>query len=179
MGLNVKDRGQAVATFHYVHVELMEMLAQWTPTAPEMEVKLLFGEHIWEVAQHADALGKRTGELRMRAHRSLKPVDSYVRLLSEVRNETGTPRRLGAFYDGLLPGLAARYRSYLERTDSLMDAPTVRILERLGESESRMIGQSRALRAELPALGGADPAWVGALAQRESQIPSLVDANGS
>jgi len=179
MGLNVKDRGQAVATFHYVHVELMEMLAQWTPTAPEMEVKLLFGEHIWEVAQHADALGKRTGELRMRPHRKLKPVDPYVRLLAEVRNETGTPRRLSAFYDGLLPGLAARYRSYLERTDTLMDAPTVRVLERVSESESRMIGQSRALRAELPALGGADPAWAGALAQRESQIPSLVDANGS
>ena len=53
--LTVKERGQFVATLRYVHVSLMETLAAWVPTTPEMEVKLLFGEHIWDVAQHADA----------------------------------------------------------------------------------------------------------------------------
>ena len=40
-------------------VALMEIAAAWTPTTPEMEVKVLLGRHIWDFAQHADALGKR------------------------------------------------------------------------------------------------------------------------
>jgi len=43
-----------------------------------MEVKLLFGEHIWDAAQHADALGKRTFELRLRLQHSVRPADKYV-----------------------------------------------------------------------------------------------------
>ncbi len=39
--LTVKERGQFVATLRYVHVSLMETLAAWVPTTPEMEVKLL------------------------------------------------------------------------------------------------------------------------------------------
>lgn len=65
MILTVKERGQFVATMRHIHVWLMETLAAWVPTSPEMEVKILLGEHIWDVAQHADALGKRTSELRM------------------------------------------------------------------------------------------------------------------
>jgi hypothetical protein len=57
----------------------METLAQWTPTSPEMEVKLMLGEHIWDAAQNADALGKRTRELRLPLQHSLRPVDAYVR----------------------------------------------------------------------------------------------------
>ena len=174
---SVKDRGAAVATFRYVHVELMEMLAQWTPTAPEMEVKLVFGEHIWDMAQHADALGKRTLELRLPLHRSVKPVPDYVGLLADVRAETDTARRVAAFYDVLLPGLAQRYATYLERTDALMDAPTVRILEQVRDSQARMIRQSRELRTEVPALAAADRGWIDALARRDARLGDLVAAN--
>lgn len=179
MGLSVKERGEAVATFRYVHVAMMEMLAQWTPTTPEMEVKLLFGEHIWNVAQHADALGKRTHELRLPPQHSMKPADAYAGLVAELGKETDTARRLSGFYDALLPGLAGRYRAYLDRTDSLMDAPTVRILEQLRDSESRMIQQSRQLRAELPALGKVDQGWLAALTKQDSQIASLVASRAS
>ena len=174
MGLSVKDRGSAVATFRYIHVKLMEILAQWTPTSPEMEVKLLFGEHIWEVAQHADALGKRTQELRLPLHTSIAPVESYLRLLEDVENETDTARRLSGLYEGLLPGLAARYQAYLERTDALLDAPTVRIIEQMRDSQSRMIRQSREMRAAIPELDSVDREWLAGLVTRDLQIPVLV-----
>lgn len=174
MGLSVQDRGRAIATFRHIHVEMMEMLAQWTPTTPEMEVKLMLGEHVWDIAQSADALGKRTRELRMPIHHGLKPADPYVELLANLRTEADTARRIEGFYDVLLPGLASRYRAYLQQTDSLMDAPTVRILDQILQVQSRMIEQSRALRAELPVLGQADKGWVDALSRRESQISPLV-----
>jgi hypothetical protein len=180
MGLSVSERGSAVATFRYIHVELMQMLAQWTPSTPEMEVKLMFGEHIWDVAQHADALGKRAPELRLPPQHSLKPADPYLQLLGEVRKETGTARRLAAFYDALLPGLAHRYRGYLGKTDTLMDAPTVRILEAMLQTQARMIEQCGRLREEFPALRPAQPdtAWREALASQDRGLAELVAAGG-
>ena len=88
MYLNVKQRGDHVATFRWIEVRLMETLAAWVPTTPEMEVKLLFGEHIWDAAQHADALGKRTFELRLPLQHSLGPAGGYVDLLADVARVT-------------------------------------------------------------------------------------------
>jgi hypothetical protein len=152
MSLGVKERGNAVATHRYVCVRLMETLARWVPTTPEMEVKLLFGSHIWDAAQHADALGRRTHELRMPLQHSLEPVAGYRELLDQVDAIPETSGRISAFYDVLLPGIDARLRAYLDATDSLMDGPTVRIVDRILYDHARMIRESEALRAELPAL---------------------------
>lgn len=171
---SVKERGQFVATMRHVNVAIMETLARWVPTTPELEVKLLLGEHIWDVAQHADALGKRTFELRMPLQHSLRPVDELSDLLADISAIGPTPQRLAAMYDVLLPGLAARYQQYLDETDSLLDAPTVRILERWQFDWGRMMAASRRLRAELPALQLDDDAWIDALRARESSIDSVV-----
>jgi len=81
---------------------------------------------------------------------------------------------LSGFYDALLPGLDARYHAYLEQTDALLDGPTVRILEQVRNTSARMVQQSRALRAELPALGNVDRGWIETMKQRDSRIPTLV-----
>lgn len=152
MSLSVKERGTAVATHRHVMVKLMETLARWVPTTPEMEVKLLFGSHIWDVAQHADALGKRTHELRMPLQHSLPPIQGYRELLDEVDAIDGTVERISAFYDVVLPGIGARLRAYLAATDDLMDAPTVRIIDRILYDHARMIRECDELRAEFPTL---------------------------
>jgi hypothetical protein len=170
----VKERGQFAATMRYVQVWLMETLARWVPTTPEMEVKLLFGEHIWDVAQHADALGKRTFELRLPLQHSLRPAQSYAELLTDLAATGPTPERLAVVYEVMLPALAARYRHYLQRTDALVDAPTVRILERDLADTARMLEAGRALRQELPALQLTDRAWAEALIAREAAIDSVV-----
>ena len=152
MSLSVKERGTAVATHRYVMVKLMETLARWVPTTPEMEVKLLFGSHIWDFAQHADALGKRTHELRMALQHSLPPIPDYRELLDEVDAITDTASRISAFYDVLLPGIGARLRAYLDLTDDLMDGPTVRIVDRILYDHLRMMRECEQLRGEFPAL---------------------------
>ncbi len=171
--LTVKERGQFAATLRYVHVWLMETLAAWVPTTPEMEVKLLFGEHIWDAAQHADAWGKRTFELRLPLQHSVRPADAYADLLTELATLGPTPRRIAAVYDLLLPALATRYRRYLDETDHLSDAPSVRILERELADVTRMAEAARSLRDELPALRLTDAEWLGALQARESAMSLL------
>lgn len=171
--LSVKERGQFVATMRFVQVWLMETLAAWVPTTPEMEVKLLFGEHIWDAAQHADALGKRTFELRLPLQHSLRPANRYVDFLAELAGAGPTPQRIAAVYDVLLPAVAARYRHYLDQTDALSDAPTVRILERDLTDTARMVEASGALRQELPALQLEDRRWTEALREREATIACI------
>lgn len=168
--LTVKERGHFVATLRWVHVSIMETLAAWVPTTPEMEVKLLFGEHIWDVALHADSLGKRTFELRLPLQHSVRPADAYVDFLGTVASLGPTPERLAAMYDVLLPALAERQGRYLERADQLVDAPTVRILERALTDLARMTEAARALRQELPALQLADAQWIAALKAREAAL---------
>lgn len=174
MGLTVKQRGQNVATFRFVEVRLMEILSAWVPSTPEMEAKLLFGAHIWDTAQAADALGKRTYELRMPLQHSLTPAAGYLEVLDNLAAAQGAAQRIAAFYDVALPGLAARYRNYLAATDSLMDAPTIRIIERILETGVRMMREANALRDELPALKLGDSDWPVQFAQRERNVSELV-----
>ena len=171
--LTVKERGHFVATLRYVHVTLMETLADWVPTTPEVEVKLLLGEHIWDVAQHADSLGKRTFELRLPLQHSVRAAEPYAAFLAEIRAIEPTPERLAAMYDVLVPGLVARQRRYLEQTDKLVDAPTVRILERYLADTVRMTDAAHAVRRELRELPSADRQWAAALQAREAKLELL------
>ena len=174
MSLSVKLRGEYVATFRAVEVHLMEMLAAWVPTTPEMEVKLLFGEHIWDCAQHADAFGKRTHELRLPLQHSLSPASGYLEALNRLRSVGPTTERISGLYDGLLPALSGRYRRYLSLTDHLMDAPTVRIIERVLVDHVRMIEQRAELLRERTDLAHADRVWVDRLIRDEAAVEDLV-----
>jgi hypothetical protein len=174
MGLNVQERGAAVATFRWIEVRLMEMLAAWVPTTPEMEAKLVFGAHIWDAAQHADALGHRTQELRLPLQHERAPADDYVELMRELDAVTGSAERVAAVYDVLLPALERRYREYLTRVDDLLDAPTVRIVERCLIDIERMRREGDELRADVPALGQVDAEWVATLERRERANDDIV-----
>ena len=149
MSLSVAERGRLIATFRFVEVRLMEIAAAWAPTTPEMEVKVLLGRHIWDFAQHADALGKRTFELRLPLQHSRPPAEPYLALLEEVAGLTGTVERLSALYDAVLPGLDTRYRHYLEACDPILDAPSRDVLDRIRTEGARQRAEADALRAEL------------------------------
>ena len=76
---------------------------------------------------------------------------------------------MAAFYDGMLPGLLARYQSYLEATDPILDGPSVAILEPMVRDLERMRRDAAELQREtgLPAGGEA-------LATRERAFGSIV-----
>jgi len=169
MILSVKERGQFVATMRHINVWLMETMAGWVPTTPEMEVKLQFGEHLWDAAQHADAFGKRTSELRMPLHHDLSPAEEYTVFLDTVSGIEATPQRLAAIYDVVLPGLSAHYQRFMEKTDPLADAPTVRILERHLNDIDRMLQSNRDMCSDLPDLFLNDKAWIDALREQEAR----------
>jgi hypothetical protein len=175
MTLTVNDRARAIATFRFIEVRLMEITAAWTPTTPEMEVKVLFGRHIWDFAQHADWLGKRTFELRQPEHFTLRPVETYAALVEEAAAAETTAERLSALYDVLLPALDRRYRQYLRDTDALLDQPSVVIVERILNEMSRMLADGSRLRSQLSIA----PAALEQLAGRERSHSEIVAGRGN
>jgi hypothetical protein len=166
--VNVAERARRIATFRYVEVRLMEIAAAWTPTTPELEAKVLLGRHIWDFAQHADALGKRVFELRLPLQHSLRPAEPYCRLLEDLAGLDGTAQRLGGLYAGLLPGVQRRYSLYAAGADPILDAPSLVILERIQQDLARQRQEAEALRAELrlPAAAAAAATW----AEREAAL---------
>ena len=174
MSLNVNQRGEHVATFRWIEVRLMETLARWVPTTPETEVKLVFGAHIWDLAQHADSLGKRTHELRLPLQHSLEPSGDFVRFLGSLAATAETDRRVAGFYECVLPGLERRFRGYMGQVDPLLDGPTVRILERILFDMARMKNECQALRRELPAVASTDAAWLESQRRREASLVDIV-----
>ena len=174
MQLNVKQRGDHVATFRWIEVRVMEMLARWVPTTPETEVKLAFGTHIWDLAQHADNLGKRTHELRLPPQFSLEPVPGYVSFLANLADTAATNERIAAFYDCVLPALERRYQDYAARVDPLLDGPSLRIVEHILFDLTRMKAEGQALRAEVPAVAAVESAWIERLRRHEREFADIV-----
>jgi hypothetical protein len=166
----VSERCANIATFRHVTVRLMETAARWTPTTPEMEAKVMFGRHIWDFAQMADWLGKRTFELRQPEHYTLRPVDAYDALLDEAAKAEATSDRIAVLYDGVLPGLIERYRRYLAATDPILDEPSVVIAERIVRELERQRVEAAELQRELKLGAGA----AAPIAARERAIGSIV-----
>jgi len=159
VALSVAERGRRIATFRFVEVRLMEIAAAWTPSTPEMEVKVLLGRHIWDFAQHADALGKRTFELRLPLQHSQPPSEAYAGLIEDLARLDATPERLSVLYDAVLPGLERRYDGYAAEADPVLDAPSLVILERVRQDLARQRVEADRLRSQLSLPVGAPDAW--------------------
>jgi len=170
MMATVNDRARSIATFRYVSVWLMETSARWTPTTPEMEAKVMFGRHIWDYAQMADSLGRRTFELRQAEHYTLRPAEAYEALLEMVRAARSTSERIDALYAGVIPGLIDRYRRYLAATDPVLDEPSIVIIERILRELERQGAEAAALKCEL-GLGALSAPRI---ATREQDVGEIV-----
>jgi hypothetical protein len=174
MGLILREKAEYLATFRWLEVFLMETLAGWVPSTPEMEVKVLMGRHIWDAAQHADALGKRTFELRAPLHYTLTPLPPYFGTMKELAAVEDTAGRIQAIYDVILPGLAARYRHYLQNSDSLFDEPSFRVIEGILNDYVRMRRECEEVRAELGKAFETNPDRVQRWSREERVIAQFV-----
>lgn len=137
--LSVAQKADVLATFRSISVSLMETLAEWTPLTPELEVKLLFGRHLYEFAQHADGLGQRTAELRAGLHYTRPPRAEYSQALEACRARQTGAERVASIYDAVIPDLAARYDDQTAHADPLLDQPTIRLVERIRRDLDRLL----------------------------------------
>jgi hypothetical protein len=171
---SIAEKADTVATFRYLSVYLMETLARWTPLTPELEVKILFGRHLWEFAQHADALGQRAAELRAGLHYTRPPVAPYRQVLDQCASFETASDRVHSVYDVLVPDLERRYRACLKDSDALLDQPSIRILDRVVQDFSRLQTERREMLAEA-VLPSEPPEWIEHLQGRLAAHSEFVD----
>src|ERR671928_67295 len=128
---SVKENSQRLANYRYLEVQLMEIIAGWSHTTPQLAFKATFGYHVYDHAQAADLLGERLEQLRSGRERAEPATDEFARLCEHVWNLESTIDRLVAVYRVLEPHLVSTYVYHADATDPLTDTPTVRLLRQL------------------------------------------------
>ena len=129
--LGVDAAARRIRHYRFVEERMMRVLGGWIALTPELSAKLLFGRHVWDCAQHADAWGRRLPELRAPAQESEPASDEVVRFMTLVESpeQPGqTIERVVGVYRVLKPHLSTVYARHLERTNPVYEPPTRRIL---------------------------------------------------
>ena len=96
----------------------MRALGGWIALTPELSAKLLMGRHVWDLAQHCDAFGRRLPELRAHAQESESAnpsIATFMDAIEEPEAPDQTVERLVGVYSVLKPHLRATYREHLAR----------------------------------------------------------------
>lgn len=156
----------------------MRTLGGWIALTPELGVKLLFGRHVWDCAQHADAWGKRLPELRAPAQQSEPANERVVRFMDLLDGREGrdeTVERVVGVYRVLKPHLVATYQQHLAQTNPIFEPPTRRILERCLDEERRHVAAGAIVLERLlrdARCRARAEAW------ERQLVPALVEAGG-
>ena len=166
---SVDHSARLIRNYRYAVERALRALGGWIALTPEISAKLLMGRHVWDLAQHADAFGKRLPELRAPAQVS-EPANSafaaFMDALEEPEGKEQTVERLVGVYRVLKPHLLATYRDHLERANAVYEPPTRRILERCIEDELRHVAAGETILRHLvstPPLSERATVWQGRL----------------
>ena len=155
---SVEASSRLIRSYRYVEERMMRILGGWIALTPEVPVKLLFGRHVWDCAQHADLWGKRLPELRAPAQQSEPANDrvvAFMDLIESRETPAATPERVASVYRVLKPHLAAVYARHLADANGIYEPPTRRILQRCIDEERRHVAAGALIVGRL----GADPEW--------------------
>ncbi len=128
---SVRENARRLANYHYLEVQLMEMLGGWCHTMLRIAHKATFGYHVYDHAQAADLLGERLEQLRSGRYSQEPATDEFARLCEHVWKLETAVDRLVAVYRVLEPHLVSTYVYHADATDPLADVPTVRLLRQL------------------------------------------------
>jgi hypothetical protein len=137
-----RDRSAAVIAklkrFQALETKSFRLLGGWLPGVVRWEIKHEIGLHIWQDAQHSRDLRTRLWELRVQnPDRDLD--DSIPRMIQGLACAQIDFEFLGGLYLGLKSELISAYRSMMEQTHPIYNAPTVAILQRIvAEKESQV-----------------------------------------
>ena len=82
----VHENSRRLANYRYLEIQLMEMIAGWCHTTPEIAFKAAFGYHVYDHAQAADMLGERQEQLRSARERQDPGTDEFAHLCERVWN---------------------------------------------------------------------------------------------
>ena len=175
--LEVDASARTVRHYRYAVERMMRILGGWMALTPELSVKLLFGRHVWDNAQHADLWGKRLPELRAAAQVS-EPANArlvaFMDALEAAEAPAQTIERVVGVYRVLKPQLLAAYEAHLTSANAVYEPPTCRILARSIEDERRHLAAGETILLHLLRT----PALIDRARACEARLWALLEAAG-
>lgn len=112
-------------------VRISNLLAMWTMTTPEGELKSVFARHLYWAVQASERLRARLAELAVDVNPRTVLLEAASDDLLACERALTTPDKMRALYGVALPNLMASMTDHLNRTGALADEPTIRILGEL------------------------------------------------
>jgi len=149
---SVRQSAGFIMNYRYAEERMMRMMAGWIALTPEIPVKLEMARQVYDCALHADALGKRLGELRSQAQVSRPPNEAFVAFINAIEDKEqweDTIERLTGIFRVLKPHLVAHYSAHVEAANPVYEPPTLRILAHLVDDEKRHIERGLVLLERL------------------------------
>jgi len=149
---SVRQSARYIMNYRYAEERMMRMMAGWIALTPQLPVKLEMARQVYECALHADALGKRLGELRSQAQVSRPPNETFVGFINEIEDQeewAETIERLVGIHRVLKPHLIAHYSAHVSAANPIYEPPTLRILSHLLEDEKRHVERGLVVLGDL------------------------------
>ncbi len=129
MSLSVEDCVDWLKRLHYVFRRLHQIFTSHITAEPIYELKTAFSLHAHLCAEHAQAIRTRVSEMREPPlGLEVVPHPALELACDEILCAPTTQERCLGLYEVLLPALNEAIQDYLETTNRLADAPSVRIL---------------------------------------------------
>ena len=149
IGFSVEENVGRLLRLYWTERRLMLIAVTHLPATPEWEVKCALALHQWLDVGHATALATRISEMRSPVPPMDVPPDPALHaFLEELLRANDTVELLAGLYRVAHPAVASAYRAHLERTNPLVDHPTVRVLKQaLADEEEVIAWGTRALAA--------------------------------
>jgi uncharacterized ferritin-like protein (DUF455 family) len=117
---------------------ISNLLALWTMTTPEAELKSVFARHLYWAVQSSERLRVRLAELAVDVDPRMVLLEAGSDDLLACELALTTPEKIRALYGVALVNLRDSMTDHLNRTDPLADEPTIRILGDLIASSIRI-----------------------------------------
>ena len=121
-------------------VRISNILALWTMTTPETELKIVFARHLYWAVQASELLRARLAELAVDVdpRRMVAPRATLLDDLAASEAALTTPEKMRTLYGVAMVNLRQSLTDHLSKTGALADEPTVRILSDLVTSAARI-----------------------------------------
>ncbi len=128
-GMPVDEMRRRLRGFRAALAQTTRLLAAWASDTPELEVKIMLGDHVYRDAIAVDALNGRLAEVGVAAEVEVEDIDpTTLRDVCGLARAAGTLPRLYGMYRVLKPRLLADLRTYLGKAHPVADGPSVRLL---------------------------------------------------
>jgi uncharacterized ferritin-like protein (DUF455 family) len=125
-------------------VRISNLLALWTITTPEVELKSVFARHLYWAVQSAERLKVRLTELAVDVDPRTVALNTAANDFSACELALSTPEKIRTLYGVALVNLKKSIVDHLDRSGPLADEPTTKILAELLISAARIAEEADA-----------------------------------